>query len=158
MLKRLIKLFKKEYFVCPRTVEGPFRYNDKKSYWRKDGTCSYCGSINTKTLFDLIKNGTYIEPTDKNYKIYINTKGSVKSKIVSWTNAKDRPDKKWKRKYIFFGAWVVREKEVIKRSKFYFQHFSEGDKETFVDMLNNKQIKFEYPGYFYVLPFFIGKD
>lgn len=41
--------------------------------------------------------------------------------------------------------------------KFYFEHLSEEQKNTFVQMLNDKQVKFEYPGHFYRLPFFITK-
>lgn len=40
-------------------------------------------------------------------------------------------------------------------AKFYFQHFSEEQKREFIDLLNQKRIKFSEPGHFYRLPFFI---
>ena len=44
------------------------------THWREDGTCSYCGSINTDQLFKAIEDGVEIGPTDKSYKIYLNGK------------------------------------------------------------------------------------
>ena len=41
--------------------------------------------------------------------------------------------------------------------KFYFQHFNEAERDRFVKLLNAGKIKFEYPGRFYVLPFFIAR-
>ena len=41
--------------------------------------------------------------------------------------------------------------------KAYFQHFSQEQQKKFIEMLNEKKIKLGYPGYFYVLPFFIKK-
>lgn len=40
--------------------------------------------------------------------------------------------------------------------KFYFQHFSQGEKQRFIDLLNEKKIILGYPGYFYVKPYFIA--
>lgn len=39
--------------------------------------------------------------------------------------------------------------------KFYFQHLSEDGRQKFVRLLNQKKILFDFPGYFYVLPFFL---
>lgn len=44
----------------------------------------------------------------------------------------------------------------IPGGKFYFQHFSSEDKDRFIAMVNAKEIKFGYPGYLYVLPYFMG--
>lgn len=42
-----------------------------------------------------------------------------------------------------------------RETKFYFQHFSEVQKQEFVELFNQKTFKICYPGYFYVLPFFM---
>ena len=39
--------------------------------------------------------------------------------------------------------------------KFYFQHLSEDEQRKFIGILNDGKIKFQYPGHFYVKPFFI---
>lgn len=39
--------------------------------------------------------------------------------------------------------------------KFYFDHLSTEQKVEFVELLNQKKVKFDYPGYFYRTPFFI---
>ena len=38
--------------------------------------------------------------------------------------------------------------------KFYFQHFSEEQKNKFIQLNNEKKLKLQEPGYFYCLPFF----
>jgi hypothetical protein len=40
------------------------------------------------------------------------------------------------------------------RRKFYFEHLSDEQKAKFVQLCNDKKLKFEYPGYFYILPYF----
>ena len=60
---------------CPRSSEATLSVQFKEAentYWRRDGTCSYCGSINTDQLFKAIEDGVEIGPTDKDYKIYLN--------------------------------------------------------------------------------------
>jgi hypothetical protein len=39
--------------------------------------------------------------------------------------------------------------------KFYFQHLSAAQQQRLIDLLNQKAVAFEYPGYFYQLPYFI---
>lgn len=41
--------------------------------------------------------------------------------------------------------------------KFYFEHLDETQRERFFDRLNLGQLTLATPGYFYVLPFFIGR-
>lgn len=41
-----------------------------------------------------------------------------------------------------------------KRYKFYFMHLSEEQINKFVELVNNKRMTMDYPGYFYVLPYF----
>jgi len=45
-----------------------------------------------------------------------------------------------------------------KFTKFYFQHLSEDQKNRFVELLNQKRLKLNVPGHFYVLPFFCVKE
>ena len=42
--------------------------------------------------------------------------------------------------------------------KFYFQHFSVEQRHEFIRMLNAKEVTFGFPGYFAVLPYFIGRQ
>lgn len=39
--------------------------------------------------------------------------------------------------------------------KFYYQHLSEEQRDEFVQLYNTKQMKLDFPGYFYRLPFFV---
>ena len=40
-------------------------------------------------------------------------------------------------------------------NKAYFQHFSKEQRTRLVELVNDKKVKFKYPGHFYVLPFFM---
>ena len=44
----------------------------------------------------------------------------------------------------------------IERAKFYFDHLTTAQRIRFVELLNEKRFKIDFPGNFYVLPFFIG--
>jgi hypothetical protein len=55
-------------FSCPRRAETGFAGEDS---FRADGTCSYCGSMSPDKLFEAIEAGAEIGPTDKNYKVYV---------------------------------------------------------------------------------------
>ena len=46
-------------------------------------------------------------------------------------------------------------KAYLGNGKFYFQHFSEEQCKRLIALVNAKQVKFECPGYFYRLPFFM---
>lgn len=41
--------------------------------------------------------------------------------------------------------------------KFYFQHLSDEQQNEFIDLLNTHAVNVGYPGYFYVLPFFMTR-
>ena len=58
---------------CPRQEEipGPMLIREHVQFWRKDGTCSFCGSVSPEMFFEAIKDGIEIGPTDKGYKVYI---------------------------------------------------------------------------------------
>lgn len=49
---------------------GPFNF--AAPHWRDTGQCSHCGGERPSTVLKLIREGKVtIEPTDKNYKIYV---------------------------------------------------------------------------------------
>ena len=39
-------------------------------------------------------------------------------------------------------------------AKFYFQHLSDAGRDKFIDAVNTKRMKFGYPGFLYVRPYF----
>lgn len=41
-------------------------------------------------------------------------------------------------------------------AKFYYQHLSDAQIHRFIELYNSKVMNVGYPGYFYVLPFFMG--
>lgn len=43
----------------------------KIAFWRTDNTCSYCGGLNPDIVLERIEKGCSVDPTDKNYKIYV---------------------------------------------------------------------------------------
>jgi hypothetical protein len=91
-------------------------------------------------------------PTDKNYKVYVKNDGGEPFKQTFRTDEPSKPGEimkdpmdqsKW--------TWTTQE---TSQTKFYFQHLSEEQRKRFVELLNTKKIKLDYPGYFYRLPFF----
>lgn len=140
-----------ETFHCPRgpgpgtPYKAPF---DGVATWREDGRCSYCGSIKPERLFECIEAGAEITPTDKNYKIYVDSTEAAPLTMTYRNCPKDAtctgPND--------CTHWVT---EPTSRGKFYFQHLDEAGMNRFIEMLNAKRMKFAYPGYFYVPPFFI---
>ncbi len=52
-------------------------------------------------------------------------------------------------------TWTTRE---IEQTKFYFQHLSEEQMRRFIELLNGKKLKLDFPGHFYRLPYFIRTD
>ena len=117
--------------LCPRRVQ---EFGDTSMFnlpqtdkWKEDRTCSWCGSMSPEYLFEAIEAGLEIGPTDKNYKIYINPRNIS---IFAFDLPKGAP-------------------------KFYFQHFSKEQCIKFIQLSNDNKLKLGYPGYFYVLPFFM---
>ena len=126
---------------CESTVEHLPGYID-------DGACSVCGSLNADTFMARLEAGDVVLcPTDKNYKVYIHNKGGSPFKQTYGSKDKDGNH-----------IWVCRDTD---HSKFYFQHLSEEQKNRFVELLNEKKLHLDHPGYFYQTPFFVtyeGKD
>lgn len=140
--------------VCPRRGEnpGPFRRPEIDT-WDNDDSCSYCGSLDPYTLMERIEAGTVaLGATDKNYKVYVHNAGGAQFK----QNYRDCP----REGRTCTGPddcthWVTRESD---ETKFYFQHLNEEQKLQFVELLNNKKLKFEGGQGLYVLPFFCSRQ
>ena len=72
-LRNVERLLAEKATPCPRRGEAPSRLvvNQATDYWRRDGTCSYCGSLRPSLLFEAIEAGARIDPTDKSWKAYV---------------------------------------------------------------------------------------
>lgn len=46
---------------------------------------------------------------------------------------------------------------VGERDKFYFQHLDDAQRIQFIELMNSGKLKLDYPGRFYVLPFFASR-
>lgn len=88
-----------------------------------------------------------LDPTDKDYKVYVVNEGGAKFLQRARTDSKpfagwDSPE----------HDWVTSERD---EAKFHFQHLSQDQKRRFVELLNGKKIRIGEPGRFYRLPYFI---
>lgn len=139
-------------FFCPRGPgpNSPFKapYSGEAEWRAGDATCSYCGSLHPDIFIARIEAGDVeIGPTDKNYKVYVENKGGEAFKKTfrdcptgaTCTGPKD------------CTHWTTRETE---STKFYFQHLSIEQRDRFIALYNDKTMKIDYPGHFYVMPFF----
>lgn len=141
-------------FFCPRgpgpgnPFHAPF---NGEAHWREgDRSCSYCGSMHPDDFMARLEAGDVeITPTDKNYKAYLVNKGGEDFKQTYRDCPKDAkctgPDD--------CTHYVTRE---IDQHKFYFQHLSEDQMRRMVDLVNEKKLHFQYPGYFYRMPYFMS--
>ncbi len=166
-------------FTCPRRIEdGMHRDNSQfkhagsnKDKWRDENTCTYCGSLNQDVFMQHLEAGSVtLTPTDKNYKVYVEglpnpNVGKLKMRGSSST---PQSGKNWKKvtplsrltmpklwSSVRNGDYVLIEPEKATiQHKFYFQHLSQEQRERFVQLLNEKKLRLDMPGYFYRLPFF----
>lgn len=66
---------------CPRrreSLHGTVIRKDEGDTWKQyeDGVrCEWCGSMSPEELFLAIESGTEIGPTDKDYKVYVGSRG-----------------------------------------------------------------------------------
>lgn len=84
--------------TCPRRINGfgPWEREEGLDSWRKDNTCSFCGSLKPELVFEAIEQGKEVTPTDKSYKIYIDGgkayfqhfSGEQQTKLVELVNTK----------------------------------------------------------------------
>lgn len=134
---------------CPRRGEGP-GVGTGPDVWGPDDCCSYCGSLDPDVFMARIEAGDVrLTPTDKSYKVYVGNDGGAPLRQTYRPSQPSNPDamgddpSKW--------VWETRE---MSTGKFYFQHLSPTQRTRFIELLNDKRLKLEYPGYFYRLPFF----
>ena len=168
-----------EHQTCPRRTGelGPWSRNTGEDKWRtdRDGTrtCSFCGSLHPEDFFKAIKEGCELGPTDKNYKVYVDLvePHPDELRVVSVINWDPDPER------IKREGWKKPDKALLERDgwsygdgvkwmqlsrrgprkfgKFYFQHLTPEQQQEFVKLLNDKQLKIGYPGFFYRLPYFV---
>lgn len=129
--------------TCPRRLEelGPWTHDNDLDMYDVADNCTFCGSLHPDILMERLFDGDVaLTPTDKNYKIYVENKGGKKFQRLFKPIGKDKL-----------------ELEEVNETKFYFQHLSKGQMQQFIELYNDNSIDLQYPGYFYVLPFFIKK-
>lgn len=159
---------------CPRQIDEMMA--PVPSEWREDGTCSYCGSMSPDQFFAAIEAGYELGPTDKNYKIYVHRPnphlGQPRVLMMSnreckgdgWLqitveNLDTLPLSDWQRaNCVGEYAKVGPDATPHTHEKFYFQHLSEDEMSRFIDLHNQKAIKYSHPGYLYRLPFFCTRE
>jgi len=88
-----------------------------------------------------------LDPTDRNYKVYVRNKAGRNFSQTYRTDSK--PFKGYDSTE---HDWVTRE---IAETKFYFQHLSRIQKQRFVELFREGKLVIGYPGYFYATPYFI---
>lgn len=144
-------------FQCPRRAESHLGQSPAfacdNDYDPSDDTCRYCGSLNPATFMARLAAGdVLLGSTDKSYKVYVRNSGGAKFKQTyrDCYNAPDKNENPCKGPDTC-AHWVTRETDDV---KFYFQHLDEAQKRRFIELLNDKRIKFEGGYGFYVLPFF----
>lgn len=161
-------------FNCPQRMSGAAGNND---HWRENNSCSYCGSLHPDEFMAAVESGAgALTATDKNYKVYIDMPNPRvgKPRIVSYTSGSaDQPRSAtapWERateehvadarkqgiRSLAVNDWVqvVPERETEHR-KFYFEHLSLDQRRRFIDLYNEKKVRFAHAGRFYRLPFFM---
>lgn len=145
--------------TCPRRSENhmhvadsPFvgAGPDQDWYRSTDQSCIYCGSLDPDVFMARLEKGDILlGATDKSYKVYVENDGGEDFKQTYRDD--DHP---------YAGAenpihnWITRP---MHQHKFYFQHLSVDQMRKFVDLYNQKKVKFAPGDGFYVWPFFMGK-
>lgn len=135
--------------TCPRRMleMGPWDRSEGQDSWIERPrsanevapTCSFCGSLHPGKFLELVAQGWNVGPTDKNYKAYLHPA---------------RPASAQEKK----PGQPVAEVDGQVRGKFYYQHLSPSQQQQFIDLYNQGVMQIAYPGYFYVVPFFIRLD
>lgn len=145
-------------------ASGPFKFDPP--HWREDGTCSHCGGMRPSLILKAIREGSEVEPTDKNYKIYVNMPDPDVGKMEVFAGRNHPPeagDTSWlhvdealkaAHPHInfnnHFGEWVqIGPRRATRNVKCYFNHFSESQAVEFVLLAHTGKMKLAYPGHFY---------
>lgn len=154
---------------CPRRSESHFGTSadlaSENDYDKSDDSCSYCGSLNPDTFMSRLESGDVrLGATDKNYKVYVENDGGAPFKQTYRNCPHDKEiGGAARNKYMTWSCegpstcthWVTRE---TSSTKFYFQHLSEDQKNRFIELFNDKKIKFQGGIGFYVLPYFTRRE
>ena len=133
--------------ICPRRTPDPYKICNlpEEDEWHANGTCSFCGSLSPDRFFELIGQGMKLGPTDKNYKVYIDEPNPSSGQTVV-VGHRSGPD----------GEEAIHgTAPEFHARKFYFQHLDEDEQLRFVKLSNDKALQIDYPGYFYVHPYFM---
>ena len=143
--------------MCPRRDEN-FAYPGlpKEDRWiDRDGrkVCSYCGSLHPDSFMECLRDGCLVEPTDKNYKAYIELPNPKVGKRVCIGSS--YPSKNWLKRKLGWSDKTHGIAGPTITAKFYYRHLSTAQMQEFVKLLNAKELSVAYPGHFYVYPFFI---
>lgn len=160
---------------CPRKADATLPSQlTHDSQWRDDGTCSYCGSLNPDLLFAAIEDGAAeLGATDKNYKLYATLPYDRPDELVisastnasmtedeaargGWLKADAEARGRW-RLSEFTSFYRLRPHGSRRHTKVYFQHFSEAQMRRFVELHNQKRLRFAPGDGLYVWPYFMQR-
>ena len=119
---------------CPRIGDIPDIFKvDRETFWKDEGTCSGCGSLSPELFFKSIEDGAVLTPTDKDYKVYVDT---AQAPLVGAV-----------RKFYFYHLTKDEMKKFVSLCN------TEG-----AVKFKSPASPFKRPGGFYVLPFFMNKS
>lgn len=159
-----------EGFTCPRRMSewGPWeRAEGLDGYTSGHGLigqkrgCTFCGSMHPDDFMAAARRGETLEPTDKNYKVYVQKTLSAPEINAEVEAAVAR--------YVEGGLSRAEAQDLVggqrdvyahgdSIGKFYFQHLSNAQMLEFINLLNAKALTIGYPGYFYRTPFFVVRS
>lgn len=123
--------------------------------------CSFCGSLNPDVFLQLVRDGWWVGPTDKPYKAYLASPLSDEDVArqreqfltepgmaeLAETGATEAIEQLWHERSAARGKGPT-------VAKVYFQHLDRGQQDEFIRLANERVMRIDIPGYFYVLPYF----
>lgn len=155
-----------EAHTCPRRAEGPLAAEiGSDTYLERGGligqeaagrSCSYCGSLHPDRFLELLREGWYLGPTDKNYKAYLGkplTDEEIARCREQWLEqmkgvvAASDLGSGWEEQRLLIQGGG-------QQAKFYYQHLSSDQRNEFIALHNSGEMKIGYPGRLYVMPSF----
>jgi hypothetical protein len=166
--------------TCPRRLEmygryaqqtGTDRWERGRGLIGQDATglsCSFCGSLAPDRFMQLVREGWWVDPTDKAYKAYLAeplTDDQVAAARSAWMSGTfvarvrnavrednaESVDAAIEQEWQQMPAASGHGREV---AKFYYQHLNSAQMDEFIALINAKKMRIGMPGHFYVLPFF----
>lgn len=162
---------------CPRRAETTRAFPGPDT-WRQEPrmagasematpVCSYCGSLAPERFLELVQAGWLVEPTDKSYKAYLHRPldaVEIEQRWLQWlsdsvTRAVRQVEEASGKSPEQVEAAMTRRWEHDRpmwtmncEAKFYFQHLSQAQQNTFIELYNTKSMVML--GRFYVRPYF----